>query len=437
MLPIIFPVSVEDMNDGRYRAAVRAELPGMYQLELQYDGVAVGGFPMVVEVVSNNEGGGRSSLEKEGAVRPLLQGVDDAATGGHRCLLKHCLGAEGMGHGWWAGDEWVLQRCRMAPVTHERANRCLQGRRILFVGDSLLRCQFWELVTWLSQRQKFVLGEPVQMGGLEMGIKKPNEKGLRYGNCTSYAQDAPCEQQHNHFDGYDQRYAEYFPSIDTTVLFKAGWNSIFEPNYPKVQQREYYTGEAARRMAPWFGFGEEIERWSNGGGAEGVEKGQGKEKAFPRRAEGEVLGRGDVLVMNAASHDMIADDVDAYRANLHESLHQIRDKWGYGGLIIWVTASAPVSEKQGKNFPHYKWLQTPVKTVQYNRVAKEVMGEWGVPVIDAFGLSSPRPELSYDGQHYVSHANILSEPVYAALREALLTEITSSMCVAMGCTDRN
>jgi hypothetical protein len=132
---------------------------------------------------------------------------------------------------------------------------------------------------------------------------------------------------------------------------------------------------------------------------------------------------------------MIADDLNAYRTNLHEVLHQIRDEWGFGGLIVWVTASAPVPEKQGKNFPHYKWLQTPIKTQQYNHAAKGVMADWGVPVIDAFGLSHPRPELSYDGQHYVKSANILSEPVYAALREALLTEINGAMCVAMGCTE--
>jgi hypothetical protein len=126
--------------------------------------------------------------------------------------------------------------------------------------------------------------------------KEPGAGRVRYGNCTSYEPDAACAVQHNHFDGYDQRYAEHFLSIDTTVMFLAGWNSIFEPMYPQVQRSEYYTGEAARMIPKWFGFDDEIEKWSTGGKL-GTKA--GRPRASPRRRSGEPLGVGDVLVLNA------------------------------------------------------------------------------------------------------------------------------------------
>jgi hypothetical protein len=68
------------------------------------------------------------------------------------------------------------------------------------------------------------------------------------------------------------------------------------------------------------------------------------------------------IVLGMASHDMVANDIGAYRRNLYQVLWGLRYQQGYTGKIIWVTATPPVAEKQGKIFEAYKYLQTIMKT---------------------------------------------------------------------------
>ena len=95
---------------------------------------------------------------------------------------------------------------------------------------------------------------------------------------------------------------------------------------------------------------------------------------------------------------------------------------GMGGFR-WVGASSPVPEKLQKHFPHYAFRQTFAKTREFNVAARRVADRWGVPFFDVADLTAARPELSFDGQHYVNQGDPLKDPVYVTIANVLLEHL--------------
>ena len=117
---------------------------------------------------------------------------------------------------------------------------------------------------------------------------------------------------------------------------------------------------------------------------------------------------------------MIVDDVEAYTRNIDSVMWKLRVAWKFSGPILWVGASSPVPEKLKQHFPHYAFRQTFAKTREFNMAARIVADRWGVPFFDIAHLTAARPELSFDGQHYVNQGDPLKDPVYVAIANMLL-----------------
>ena len=79
--------------------------------------------------------------------------------------------------------------------------------------------------------------------------------------------------------------------------------------------------------------------------------------------------------------------------------------------------------KQADAFEHYKWLQTYTNTKRYRAALQELVPQWGGVTIDAASLAWPRPELSYDGQHYVHGGDPMGDWVYNNVRQAIVHEL--------------
>ena len=130
-----------------------------------------------------------------------------------------------------------------------------------------------------------------------------------------------------------------------------------------------------------------------------------------------------MLLFGFSSHDMVADDLDAFRVNVRTVLSHVRTTWRFAGKLIWVITTPPVPEKQAGAFEHYKWLQTFPNTKLYRAVLQEEVPKWGGVTVDAASVAWARPELSYDGQHYVKGGDILGDAVYNSVRQAVTHEV--------------
>lgn len=95
---------------------------------------------------------------------------------------------------------------------------------------------------------------------------------------------------------------------------------------------------------------------------------------------------------------MRIDDVGAYAANLHEVMRVLRHVWGFNGPVVWLAPTASAFERLDGPLVSYKYVATHPQNRRFHLAAEEVMGAWGVPVIDPFPLSAARPDLAYDGQ---------------------------------------
>jgi hypothetical protein len=309
-------------------------------------------------------------------------------------------------------EKWQPNTCLIRDVSHASALKCFKDKSVMFVGDSLNRCVFWGLLGWLTQsKTPFRLYAPPEPGQPSLTI---SEKNL------------------DHFQGYDQRYFEIFPTANATVTYVTGWNSVFEHNFPHRIPGGYFTGERVRTnlKASYFAAQSLV--------TDGFKRARDSGQSSPQADADEkfLLSRvahPDVLVLSLASHDMLADDIHAYKRNLRTAVQTFRLKWGFKGKLIWLGATPPVPDKQGEAFEHYKFLQTLTKTRQYNAAASEVMRENGAEVLDPYQMALSRPEQSYDGQHYVGSGNgVLDDVVYMNIRAALLHSICAPSSSSQG-----
>ena len=121
--------------------------------------------------------------------------------------------------------------------------------------------------------------------------------------------------------------------------------------------------------------------------------------------------------------------VDAFRRNVDTILRHARTTWHFAGKLIWIFTTPPRPAVQALSFEHYKWLQTYPNTKRYREVVQELVPKWGGVTIDAASVAWSRPELSYDGQHYVrtkpgkTTYSPLDDPVYNAVRQAVVHEL--------------
>ncbi len=72
------------------------------------------------------------------------------------CALKGITGAES---GYWVEHkvtdnqsrlQYQLEKCNLSRITSKRANKCLSGRHIVLIGDSIVRLQYLSLIFFLQ-----------------------------------------------------------------------------------------------------------------------------------------------------------------------------------------------------------------------------------------------------------------------------------------------
>jgi hypothetical protein len=396
----------EDLSDGTYEASFVVFVPGEYSIEVQHDDSAVAGSPFRLNITDEPPAG-----EGEGAQGEVAASAANLPTGVPREQMPICTDiATSFSFGEWAGVQWNPNACSLPADSHEKADAALANKRVWFVGDSLIRCQFWAFTTWMVQMNEYTL----KSDGMLLENKNAN-KTLKYasGDGGSY------HQLLGHFGGFGYRYEVHLAKTNTTIAYHVGWNSAFQVgaclgNLPCVcsactrlafqvynmsflpgdnnQQPGYLSGALVREMPAFT-----------------------KNSAYWLQA-----AQPDVLVLSVAAHDMIADDLAAFARNVHGSLRNIRARWRYKGKLIWVGGSAPVPSKQGVNFEHYKLLQTFAKCERYDAALVPVLQRWGVDFLRTYPMTKAVPELSYDGMHYVLSEDVLDDPVYMMGRRALL-----------------
>jgi hypothetical protein len=133
-----YPLAFVDNKDGTYEASFVVFAPGKYAIQVAYDS----------DVPMTGEDGAPFALavaDKAGAMRDLPQGVP-------RERLPVCTDVAGsFAFGHWEGAEWLPDNCRLAADSHESTDAALGGKRVMFVGDSLIRAEFWGFATWVVQ----------------------------------------------------------------------------------------------------------------------------------------------------------------------------------------------------------------------------------------------------------------------------------------------
>jgi hypothetical protein len=425
-----FNVDIRDMGKGVYKGSFRVFEPGDYWLDVTWLGKHVEGSPMRVTVSAARN-----------------QKADNGRTKGPICP-PHAAKTGTTGHqgGYWKSHEqWQGAHCSVARISQVGALKCLRNKKIFFAGDSLNRCTFWTFAGWLAgmenKSKKKVRGEAVEGGAVEGEAVEGGDRptGARTSGGFLLLEPASpgsmelkkAEKQRSHFDGWDQLYLEYVPKYNTSLFYSAAWNSAFAMNYPQGgNPPSYYDGKQAKKVLPMLNW----QSRSNVATVPG-DKGNGQFAGdIPKEWLAELKrgmvglseegGQPDAIVLGMASHDMIANDVEAYRTNLEVALWKLRFDQGYKGKLIWVAVTPPVSEKQGEAFEAYKYLQTITKTKEYNQIAAEVVAGFGGVVVDAYSIALTRPEQSYDGQHYVGNGKTtLDDVVYMNIRAAIVHEL--------------
>mmetsp|Transcript_15835 Transcript_15835/g.49523 ORF Transcript_15835/g.49523 Transcript_15835/m.49523 type:complete len:660 (-) Transcript_15835:770-2749(-) len=270
--------------------------------------------------------------------------------------------------GYYANGRYHLPHCQLHHWTADEARRCLARRNLMFRGDSLNRVLFWALANLVVD-----------------------------------------DDHLSHFDGYMCFYNRTVPEEHggAHLTFACGWNSLFYQYFPRPEHAtagpQYYDGSFFRSVGAWWDRDAEGRDWPN-------------PWASPTTGADP-----DVLIMSAAAHDMIRDDLAAYEYNLNEQMRLLREEWGFHGDLVWLTSTAPDPAKTGVHFPHYKWMQTVPKCYEYDAVARRVLSDWNATIIDTLHLTLPVPEYTFDGQHYVRSPDTDADPVYVAQRDELLT----------------
>ena len=270
--------------------------------------------------------------------------------------------------GFYEAGVYRLPHCALHHWSVAEARACLARRNVMFRGDSLNRVLFWALANHLVETDHL-----------------------------------------SHFDGYMCFYNRTVPPPQggAHLTFACGWNSLFYQYFPRPEHvtagAPYYDGSFFETVGPWWDRDAEGRDWEN-------------PWASPTTGADP-----DVLVLSAAAHDMIRDDLAAYEYNLNEQLRLLRVEWGFDGDLVWLTSTAPDPAKTGVHFPHYKWMQTVPKCYEYDAVARRVLTAWNATILDTFHLTLPVPEYTFDGQHYVRSPDTDGDPVYVAQRDELLT----------------
>jgi hypothetical protein len=441
-----FNVDIRDVGKGVYQGTFRAFEPGDYWLHVTWLGKHVRGSPVGVQV-------------REGM--PAFAGQPAKKLASPQAVNRVCspyserAGTTGLYGGYWkTKSKWQGAQCNPEPISQARALKCLKDRKIFFTGDSLNRCVFWTFTSWLAglkSKNDQAAAEDADLTGGDYGGSDPPQEPTGTAVSGGFLLMEPvtpgahvlkmAEKQRSHFDGWDQFYLEHIPDYNTSLFYSSSWNSAFVMNYPQKQPRGYFDGALAKQVTPMLNWQTRagLARFpGDEGGIPGARTDTGgwhtKEGVVNvdcmeelRRAMLSLADEGghpDAIVLGMASHDMIANDIEAYRTNLERAFWRLRYTQNYTGKIVWVSVTPPVSEKQGESFEAYKYLQTITKTREYNSVAAAVVADFGGVVIDAFSIALSRPEQSYDGQHYVGTGKTtLDDVVYMNIRAAVVHEL--------------
>ena len=422
----------------------------------------------------------------------MLSGLDDIEVVGEALpavaqrplpLCRAMATSYGVGY-WETAKHWQPYYCRLGSRATGSDASCLKNKHMLFIGDSLLRCLFWNFGSWLSRSEgaDTVLFEPkvptrrrlraaaaaaaaaAATAALAAGRRRrASTVPRRRCKLGGHQRDVRCQElrvrdnkQLSHFDGWLEDYVTVSPSYNASLIYSTAWTSTLVRAFPTNGEGVHYNdGKLADLHARdvWQNFGRRNslmgpdpkapakERAKVAGllakvraslglpplaGAEGTpaeERQAFAEAAAGRRPLDAILNRTNVLLFGFSSHDMVADDIDAFRLNVRTVLSHVRTTWRFAGKLLWIITTPPVPEKQAGAFEHYKWLQTYPNTKLYRAVLQEEVPKWGGITIDAASIAWARPKLSYDGQHYVKGGDILDDAVYNSVRQAVTHEV--------------
>ena len=381
-------VNIDALAPGLFRASFYVMFPGKYNLVVTFEGKPLPGTPRQVEV----------------------SGPPPPAVARHPLPLCRSLSTQ-FGHGRWATPTtWQPYFCTLGARAMSTDTACLRDQHLLFVGDSLLRCEFWNMGHWVTQDKGGTLFEPTLKSGETMQVLK--------------------NKQLSHFDGWLTHYLTVVPALNYSQVYRTAWTTTLTDAFPQTGEGSGYAdGSIAKRNSarPYLGFGSDDTAHVNEDDPKNKPILDEVRAKFGLAGEEHVvqaiMKQTTVLLLGVASHDMVANDLKSFRQNLRIIFGAIRNKWAFAGKLIWVTSTPPVPQKQAAAFAHYKWLQTFTKNKVYNDVIKQEVAQWGGVVIDAAAVAWARPELSYDGQHYVSGGHALKDPVYNAIRQAIVHEV--------------
>lgn len=374
--PTYTPVAIRDVGSGVYEGSFVAWEAGLYLLEVSRLGKPIKGSPFKVVArccagvgAAFVPGTGDGSASEERYTQELERCAPTG--GGAPCVAPAAAAPVGAGFR-WVGDEWLAFTRSGAAAAAQQQQQCLTKRgigHILFVGDSLQRCTFWAMGAFLR-------GETIK----------------------------------THYTGYDAFYSLLPKAGGVRLSYQQAMGSAMAVGYIHLDDKhKYLDGTQAAQLETWFDIR----------GAHAHTK--NKQEQLPPSA-----ALPDAVVLSAAAHDMIVDDVEAYKRNIATVMWKLRVQWKFAGPVIWVGGSSPVPKLIAKNFPHYAYRQTFAKVREFDEAARSVTQEWGVPFISVADLTATRPETSFDGQHYVSGADPLKDPVYVAIAKKLLGDLCSA-----------
>ena len=389
--PTYSPVAIRDIGNGAYEGSFVAWEAGTFTLEVSRLGVHIDGSPFTV-VARCCTGLSTALVTGSGDVSPEerfslklencyggADGRTDVGAGaepgdgdaGDKELLGQCA-PPAVGAGFrWVGDKWLAFKASTA-FTPAAAQQCLAKRsirHILFVGDSLQRCTFWAMGAFLR-------GKTIK----------------------------------THYNGYDAFYSLLPKAGGVRLTYQQAMGSAMAVGYIHTDDKgKYLDGTQAAQLETWFDI--------QGNHAHT----QVKQEQLPPS-----VALPDAVILSAAAHDMIVDNVEAYKRNIATVMWKLRVQWKFTGPVVWVGGSSPVPKLLSQNFPHYAYRQTFAKVREFDEAARSVLQEWGVPFIDVRDLTATRPELSFDGQHYVNGGDPLKDPVYTVLQRKLLGLLCSA-----------
>ena len=313
-----------------------------------------------------------------------------------------------------------------------RVMKAIGGKHIMFVGDSLLRCIYWSTLVFLNHGR----GLPIFYNS--DGKTKRGDSHHSGGHGCFYTEVAPsCAAQDGDLETFEDQTrpcsnvkpeSEHDFSVDgnnrVRMTWRCGWDSTFAVDFPGLssQKTGYYNGDKVARI---FGHNFLIDHSNPAHPSKYT-----FEYSRAKNLDGNIP---DALVLSVATHDMISNDISAFRFNLNWAFHTVRVDWGFKGPIVWITASTAVSWIIERVYKHYKHHTFPMKTSAYNRVAEEIAASWGAVVLDAETLTYGRSDLTSDGQHYVRSNKgcelhkTQCDPVYMSATSALLHELARAL----------